>query len=186
MDKDSFVSRQSDSRLRDLAAAFNFSADGEIGRAAAQQVQTRSSIIKTIDLHVRQTMESDAGSQNEGVRLALYFQRKAGSVTSAFGILADKALFEVVRTALALPVGMSQADIEVQAAMITKRLDLADLKDPEKVAKFLARFSALYDLNNGTSGTASAASIILGGGQSGIGTNVGLLASLQSVTLGRL
>jgi hypothetical protein len=186
MDKDSFVSRQSDSRFRDLAAAFNFSTDGQIGRAAAQQVQTRSSIIKTIDLHVRQTMESDAGSQNEGVRLALYFQRKAGNVTSAFGILADKALFEVVRTALALPVGMSQADIEVQAAMITKRLDLADLKDPEKVAKFLARFSALYDLNNGTSGTASAASIILGGGQSGIGTNVGLLASLQSVTLGRL
>ena len=50
---------------------------------------------------------------------------------------------------------------------------------------FLARFSALYDVANGTSSTASAASIILGGG-SGIGTNVNLLASLQSVTLGRL
>ena len=185
MDKDSFVSKLSDSRFRDLAAAFNFTADGEIGRAAAQQVQTRSSILKTIDLHVRQTMESDAGSQNEGVRLALYFQRKAGDITSVFGILADKALFEVVRTALALPAGMSAADIDVQAAMITKRLKLADLKDPDKVSKLLGRFSALYDLNNGPS-SASAASIILGGGQSGIGTNAGLLASLQSVTLGRL
>lgn len=184
-DKDSFVSKLTDSRFRDLAAAFNFTSDGDIGRAAAQQVQTRSSLLKTIDLHVRQTMESDAGAQNEGVRLALYFQRKAASVTSVFGILADKALFEVVRTALGLPVGMSQADIDVQGAMITKRLDLADLKDPEKVGKFLARFSALYDVANGTSSTASAASIILGGG-SGIGTNVNLLASLQSVTLGRL
>jgi hypothetical protein len=184
-DKDSFVSKLSDSRFRDLAAAFNFTSDGDIGRAAAQQVQTRSNLLKTIDLHVRQTMESDAGAQNEGVRLALYFQRKAASVTSVFGILADKALFEVVRTALGLPVGMSQADIDVQGAMITKRLDLADLKDPEKVSKFLARFSALYDVANGTSSTASAASIILGGG-SGIGTNVNLLASLQSVTLGRL
>jgi len=185
MDKDSFASKLSDSRFRDLAAAFNFTADGEIGRAAAQQVQTRSSILKTIDLHVRQTMESDAGSQNEGVRLSLYFQRKAGDITSVFGILADKALFEVVRTALALPAGMSAADIDVQAAMIAKRLDLEDLKDPDKVSKLLGRFSALYDLSNGPS-SASAASIILGGGQSGIGTNVGLLASLQSVTLGRL
>jgi len=184
-DKDSYVGKLSDSRYRDLAAAFNFTSDGDIGRAAAQQVQTRSSLLKTIDLHVRQTMESDAGEQNEGVRLALYFQRKAANVTSVFGILADKALFEVVRTALGLPVGMSQADIDVQGAMITKRLDLADLKDPEKVSKFLARFSALYDVANGTSATASAASIILGGG-SGIGTNVNLLASLQSVTLGRL
>lgn len=185
-DKDSFANKLSDSRFRDLAAAYNFTADGEITRAAAQQVQTRSSMLKTIDLHVRQTLEGDAGSQNEGVRLALYFQRKAGDVTSVFGILADKALFEVVRTALALPAGMSQADLDVQAAMITKRLDLADLKDPEKVSKFLARFSALYDLTNGTSTSASAASIILGGGQSGIGTNMGLLQSLQSVTLGRL
>ena len=184
-DKDSYVSKLSDSRYRDLAAAFNFTSDGDVGRAAAQQVQTRSSLLKTIDLHIRQTMESDAGDQNEGVRLALYFQRKAANVTSVFGILADKALFEVVRTALGLPVGMSQADIDVQGAMITKRLDLADLKDPEKVSKFLARFSALYDVANGTSSTASAASIILGGG-SGIGTNVNLLASLQSVTLGRL
>ncbi len=160
-DKDSYVSKLADTRYRDMAAAFNFMSDGEIGRAAAQQVQTKSNLLKIIDLHVRQTMESDAGAQNEGVRLALYFQRKIGTVSSVFGILADKALFEVVRTALALPAGMSQADIDVQAAMITRRLDLADMKDPEKVSKFLGRFSALYDLSNGTS-SASAASIILG------------------------
>jgi hypothetical protein len=185
-DDNSFVNRQGDTRLRDLAATFNFTADGDIGRAAAQQVQTRSALLKTIDLHIRQSLEADAGAQNEGVRLALYFQRKAGDITSAFTILADKALFEVVRTALALPVGMSQADIDVQAAMITKRLNIADLKDPAKLEKFLARFAALYDINNGGGATASAASVILGGGQGGVGTNAGLLASLQSVTLGRL
>jgi hypothetical protein len=185
-DDDSFASRLGDSRYRDLAAAYNFTADGEIGRAAAQQVQTRSALLKTIDLHVRQTMEADAGLQNEGVRLALYFQRKAADITSAFTILADKALFEVVRIALGLPVGMSQADIDVQAAMITKRLDLADLKDPAKLDKFLARFATLYDLENGGDSTVSAALVVLGGSQSGVGTNVNLLASLQSVRLGRL
>ncbi len=186
MDDDSYVNKLSDARFRDLAAAFTFTADGQIGRGVEQQVQSRSSILKTIDMHVRQSMESDAGSQNEGVRLALYFQRKAGDITSPFSILADKALFEVVRTALGLPANMSQADIDVQAAMITKRLNLADLKDPEKLDKFLARFSSLYDLSTGGSSTASAASIILGGQSSGIGTNAGLLGSLQGVRLGRL
>ena len=184
MDKDSFVNRLSDNRLRDLAAAFNFTSDGRIGRAPAQQVQSRSAILRTIDLNTRQTMESEAGSQNEGVRLALYFQRKAVDIDSPFDILADKALFEVVRTSLALPASMSGADIELQAAMITKRLNLADLQDPEKLEKFLARFSALYDLENGVSTGASAASIILGG-QSSIGTDLGLLGSLQRIMMGR-
>ena len=184
-DNDSYVSRLRDNRYRDLAAAFNFTEKGEIGRAAAQQVQTRSALLKTVDLHTRQTLEADAGAQNEGVRLALYFQRKARDITSEFTILADKALLEVVRTALGLPEGMSQADIDVQAAMIKKRLKLADLKDPAKLEKFLTRFATLYDLNNPSSGTASASSIILGL-QGGVGTNIGLLASMQSVRLGRL
>ncbi|MBX9589284.1 MAG: DUF1217 domain-containing protein [Hyphomonadaceae bacterium] len=185
-DKNSFVSKLADSRFRDLAAAFNFTPNGEISRAGAQQVQTKSSLLKTIDLHVRQAMESEAGTHSEGVRLALYFQRKAADIVSPFNILADKALFEVVRTALSLPTGMAQVDLDTQAAMITKRLNLADLKDPAKVSKLLARFSALYDLNNGPSPSASAASVILGGGQSGIGTDMGLLQSLQRVTMGRL
>ena len=99
-----FDSRFGDPRLRDLAAAFNFTADGKIGRGPTQQAQLRSGILDTTDAYLRQTMETDAGAQNAGVRLALYFQRKAASINSAFDILADKALFEVVRTSLGLPV----------------------------------------------------------------------------------
>ncbi len=68
-------------------------------------------------------MESDVGTDNEGVRLALYFQRKAPSINSAFDILADKAIFEVVRTALNLPASMSQADIERQADILISRVE---------------------------------------------------------------
>jgi Protein of unknown function (DUF1217) len=180
-----FERRFGDPRLRDLAAAFNFTADGGIGRGPTQQAQLRSSILDTTDAYLRQTMETDAGAQNAGVRLALYFQRKAASVDSAFDILADKALFEVVRTSLGLPVQMSQAEIETQAAIITRRLDIADFQDPQKVEKFLSRFSALYDLANGTSSTSSPASIILGGGTASLGTDTGLLASLQRIVTGQ-
>ncbi len=184
LDPDSFVNQRGDQRLRTLAAAFNFAPDGTVRRVPEQALQSDWDLLQMVDGHVRQTMETDAGAQNEGVRLALYFQRKAAGITSPFSILADKALLEVVRTALNFPAQMSQADIEVQAANITKRLNIADLKDPAKLEKFLTRFAAMYDMNNGGFSTLSAASVLLTG-QQGIGTNVSLLGSMQRILLGR-
>lgn len=186
MDEDSYVNRTlKDDRLRNLAAAFNFTADGKLGRVPAQTAQTRSDVLTTSDAYVRQTMESDAGQENEGVRLALYFQRKAAGIKSPLNILADKGLLQVMQTATGLPSSMSQAGIEQQVAMIEKKLDVADLQDPRKLEAFLARFSALYDIDNGVS-TPSPALMLLSGETSGVGTDVGLLASLQRLALGRL
>jgi hypothetical protein len=60
---------------------------------------------------------------------------------------------------------MSLADIDTQAAMITKKLNIADLQDPKKLNKFLAQFAALYDVNNSQSGQTSGALAILRGRQ---------------------
>lgn len=105
----------------------------------------------TVDKYLRQTMEEDAGEQNEGVRLALYFQRKAATITNAYQILGDPALAEVVRTLLRLPPEIAQADIDRQAAMIEDRIDLEDLQDPEKVSELLSRFTALWEVDNPSS-----------------------------------
>jgi hypothetical protein len=181
MDKNSFVNKQgSDQRFRDLAAAFNFATDGSIKRVPEQAAQSQSGVLATTDGYVRQTMEADAGEDNEGVRLALYFRRKAGGIDSAFDILADKALLKVVQTALGIPSAMSQADIDLQAAVINKRLDLADLKEPKKVEKFLARFAAMYDIGNGVPAASSPALAVLGGTTS-FATDVSLLSSLQRI-----
>lgn len=147
-DPKSYINKPENAAYRTMAVSFNFGGDGNDLATPLQQVQTRSQIVATMDLYARQTMEEDAGEQNEGVRLALYFQRMAPTITSAFSILADKALLQVAQTALGLPTAMSNADIDQQANMITKKLDLADLQDPDKLKKFLARFSALYDINN--------------------------------------
>lgn len=180
MDKNSFVNKKGqDPRFRDLAAAFNFSADGKLKRVPAQSAQSETNVLGVSDSYVRQTMESDAGEQNEGVRLALYFQRKAAGITSPLDILADKALLKVVRTALGLPESISQASIDAQAAMIKKRLDVADFQDPKKVDKFLARFASMYDVDNNTATASSPALAVLGVNTTDLGTDVGLLASLQ-------
>lgn len=149
-DPDSFVNQPANRAFRDLASAFNFNTDGSIDRASNGSIQSRFDQAATADMYVRASLEEKAGESSSGVRLALYFQRTAPKITSAYSILADKALFEVTRTALGLPASMSLAEIETQANMITKKLNLDDLKDPAKLDKFLARFSALYDINNST------------------------------------
>jgi len=162
-DPKSYINKPENSAYRAMAISFNFGADGNDLTTPLQQVQTRSQMVATTDLYTRQTMEENAGNANEGVRLALYFQRMAPTITSAYSILANKALLQVTQTALGLPTSMSNADIELQANMITKRLDIADLKDPEKLKKFLAQFSALYDINNSDIKQTNPALAILGG-----------------------
>jgi hypothetical protein len=49
------------------------------------------------------------------VRLALYFERTAPELDSVYGILADTALYEVVRTALGIPAEIAASDIDKQA-----------------------------------------------------------------------
>lgn len=192
-DPKSAANKQNDARYRDLAAAFNFGSDGKIARTPKQQAQTDSQQLKTADLYLNQTMETEAGNQSEGVRLALYFHRKASSINTAFDILADKALLEVARTALGLPESMSQMDIDAQAKILEKRIDFDDFKDPAKLEKFIARFGSMYDQANNESLSASPASIILGSsgsnGTTGSFTPVNfsesLLASFQGLKLGR-
>jgi hypothetical protein len=175
---DSFANSLSDRRYREFAEAFNFVRYGD---TATVFERTRQG---TVDRYVRQTLEEDAGAQNEGVRLALYFERKASSIQSAYGILADAALLKVVQTALGLAAATSSADIDRQAEMITARLDLDDLKDPDKVERLLTRFATLWELGNAPAlPTSTAASVLFAQPlEAGIGAD--LLASLQNLRLG--
>lgn len=163
-DPKSFVNKPENAAYRNMAIAFNFDTDGNVLSTPPQLVQSRTQIVTTADLYARQTLEEEAGDQSEGARLALYFQRKAPTITSAFSILADKALLQVAQTALGLPSSMSNADIDVQAKMITQKLDISDLQDPDKLKKFIARFSALYDVANSDVTQTNPALLILGNG----------------------
>lgn len=173
---DSFANSLADHRYREFAETFNFVRYKE---ATTVFDSTRQG---TVDRYVRQTLEEDAGSQNEGVRLALYFERKAAGIDSALDILADKALLRVVQTALGLSSATSAMDIDRQALMIADRLNLEDLKDPEKLQSFLTRFASLWELQNPTTSSASPALLFAQPLELGIGGD--LLASLQNHKLG--
>jgi hypothetical protein len=148
-ERDSFANKLTDTKYRDFVDTFNFEAFGDTATIFTKAQQG------TVDRYLRQTLEQDAGNQNEGVRLALYFERKASSVTNAYEILADPALTKVVYTALGLPSTFSSADIDRQAALIESRIDFADFKDSKGLGDFLKRFTTLWEIDNPSSNTAS-------------------------------
>jgi hypothetical protein len=172
-DPASFANQQTNKNYAAFAAAFDFAAHGE--EATTYSVPEQG----TVDAYVRQTMEDEQGAQNQGVQLALYFQRKAGSITSAYDILADKALAKVVRTALRLPDSTAMLDIDKQASMIEDKLDIKDFQDPAKLGDFLKRFTSLYDIDNPSASQQSAPLSILFSQPTTQGISTDLLLSIQ-------
>jgi hypothetical protein len=137
-----------------LASAFNFEAYG------ANTTTINPAQQPTVDKYMRQTLEEDAGQTNQGVRLALYFDRKAPTITSWYDVLADTALASVVRTVLGLPDSFATADVDKQAQLFEQKLDISDFSDPEKLGKFLTRFTSMYEINNPTSSAVTSVSVL--------------------------
>ena len=102
-----------DPRFEPLRDAFtaNFAERGERATTFSNAQQP------VIDKYLRQTLEENAGKDNEGVRLALYFERKAPKLTSFYQVLADPALAKVVRTLLSLPDAFAKADVDKQVKL---------------------------------------------------------------------
>lgn len=180
-DPKSFANQQADRDYRKMVASFNFNAEGLVERPDDAQIQSRRGIYETLDSYVRQKLEEEAGADNAGVRLALYFERKAETVSSAYDLLADDALFEVFKVLHQLPDEIASADIDAQADMINRYLELEDLQDPEKVSKMIVKFSVLYDLDNQAT-TDPALSVLSNSGSAGISAD--LMMSLAQLRTG--
>lgn len=173
----SLANRVADARFREFVQTFDFN---RYQRATTAFSQAQKG---TVDRYLRQELESRAGLTNEGVRLALYFERKAASVTSPFALLADRALLKVTQVALGLPESTSQLSVERQAELITKRMDVADLKKPEKLSSFITKFAVLWDVQQ--SSTASSPALQLLSGTNAASVGVDLLGLLQKLNKGR-
>jgi hypothetical protein len=187
-----------------FATAFNFAANG------AGSISTPSAVQTTENDYIEEQLEANQGQQDVGVQLAMYFNRVAPTITSEYGILADKNLLEVVETIFGLPTSFSAENIDVQANALTQLLPISDLTDPKKLQQLTERFTAEYDatynnpLSSATpltvtgsasstsSSTGSAAVTILSGIISANAASVpgaslfseSLLQSLQSFNLG--
>ncbi|MGE0500348.1 MAG: DUF1217 domain-containing protein [Rhizobiaceae bacterium] len=173
-DPQSPANKLTDKSYAAFVTAFNFA---EFGTEATTYVTAREA---STDKFVRQTLEENAGAQNEGVRLALYFERKAESLTNWYAVLADPALAQVVRTILGLPDSFASADIDRQAKLFEQKLDIEDLQDPEALGKLMRRFTSMWEIANPTQSSQPNVAILFGQpAEFGISTN--LLMTLQGM-----
>lgn len=175
-DESAFANQLTDPRYKKFVETFNFARYDDTATVFTRAQQG------TVDKYLRQTLEEQAGQDNTGVRLALYFERNASTITSAYGILGDEALYEVVRTALMLPAEIAGTDVDRQADLLNSRLDMADFQDPEKVQEFLERFTALWELENPSYGGMD--STLLLSSSSGFGISPELMLTLNNLKLG--
>jgi hypothetical protein len=181
--KDTFANKLSDTRYAAFAKVFDFA------RLGASATQTTAATTDTTQAYLRQTVEEDAGDKNEGVRLALYFERKAPDLNNVYEILADPALIKVVQTALGLSQYSSMQDVDQQAAYLKKRLNLDDFQDSTKLSKFIQRFCALYDIQNPDAATSSSTAVtavsLISGASGGFSISASTLASIQNLKFGK-
>jgi hypothetical protein len=162
-----------DRRYKTLATAFDFAAKG------TETTSTTAARQGTVDRYIEIALETNAGKQNEGARLALYFRRMAPKVTSTTGILADKTLLGIVQTTFGLSKAMSFQPISQQVKLLDRYLSVEDLRDPDKLQKLIHRFTANYDANQTRSSP-----VISVFGSGSIGLSPSLLSSISNLKLG--
>lgn len=183
-DDDALANKFTDSRYKAFAEAFDFKThegNATIFTAAQQG---------TVDKYLQQSLEENAGNDNQGVRLALYFERKmpelfeddASDRSIAFSILGDNALGDVVRTTLSIPSETAAMNIDRQADNILELLDFDELKTPEGLSKFLNDFTAIWEIDNSSYGDPSSAALL--GQSAGYGISSDLMLSINNLKLG--
>ncbi|MDX0762948.1 DUF1217 domain-containing protein [Sinorhizobium medicae] len=172
---DAFANKLADGRYKSLVESLNFARHGE---AATSFERAQKGVAEK---YTRQTLEQKAGEENTGVRLALYFQRMAPTIANGYEIIADEALSHVVRTVLQLPEEFAATDVDRQAAAYESAVDLKDFQDPHKVAEFLDRFTALWEIDNSSDGYDPLAVF---GSSSGYGISPDLLLTINNLKLG--
>ncbi len=165
-----------DPRYKALATAFNFAANGTATTSDSTTIQA------TVNNYVEQQLENNVGKQSPGTQLALYFQRVAPTITSSYGILADKQLLTVVQTALGLSPNMGQENIDMQATQLDKLVKVSDFQNPAKLQSFIERFTANYDVTNTTTPTPMNALMVTASSTPGVSSS--LLLSLANLKLG--
>lgn len=139
----SLANKLTDSRYRQLAAAFGGRTDAPLGKSTLVE--------SLIDKAMTNRFEKSAGEGNSGLREALYFQRQIGSVTSVAGLMSDKALTTVVTGALGLPDGFGLLDYDQQKAILTKRVDPDSFDDPKAMRRMVQRYLTTTEANNASS-----------------------------------
>lgn len=141
-DRTGLVNRLTDARFREMHDTLGFGEDG-IGNTNTLDAGWREEMV---DRYLEAQFIGDVYDQNSSVGAVLEFRNKVSEIETPLDILKDRDTAAFVRRALGLPDVIAQVNIDRQAEMISARLDLETLSDPEVVDKLVRKYVALSNV----------------------------------------
>lgn len=120
-DQNSLIYRLIDGRYRDMAKTINYAARG---KAVFSSTRTIDDIVNKFVIN---EFEKTMGDSNPGMREAAYFARNARNVTDVYQLLGDPVLRSVTVGGLQLPQQIGLLDVDKQAQLLEKRIDIKKL-----------------------------------------------------------
>lgn len=147
-DANSVANSLTDSRWKPVAETFGFATRG------LATIKDPAVINKLADAYAEVKWRKSLDEKTPGLSNALTFRAQAAKVTSAWQILGDPVLREVVTTALRIPKQIAFQPLTTQETAITSRLKIEKLTDSKFVEAFAQRY-LLAAAENATASTAS-------------------------------
>lgn len=174
LDPKSMVNQMIDRRYRDFAKFMSMDTKGTANFGDAEWVT------QATNGYLTAAFELEVGETNPNLRLALYFDRRAPTLTSWYQVLGDKALAEVARGISGFSSSTAQIDVDKQVDMFKQKIDMADFADPAKRSKMIQKFLARADAENSQAALANDPTLQLLNAQplTGYGPIIGMDASL--------
>ena len=144
-DNDSFANKLSDKRYYEFVKTFNFDGYGETATSSPAPSRAPSTSI------CARRWRRMPASRTRACGWRSISSARRPSITIFYEVLADTALARSCAPRFGLPDSFASADIDKQVKLFEQKLDIEDFTDPEKLGKFLTRFTSLWEINNPTS-----------------------------------
>lgn len=142
-DKKSLINKLTDSKFKELFKEMGFTDNG----MKNPNTSNPDWVEKLIDRYTERKIINNEKSSNEIVGMALNARSKleAGEMTSWYKVLGDKDMQSFFYSALNLPDSLKSADVDVQAATLKKKFDLATLTEPGVIDKLVSKYVVIAE-----------------------------------------
>ncbi|MBR9841781.1 MAG: DUF1217 domain-containing protein [Rhodobacteraceae bacterium] len=174
LSEDSFANKMTDSRYKELSAAFGFG-DYDTPRTKISDFGN-----KIVESYLERSFEVAVGEQDDSMRLAMNAERELAKLADKdisadakwYLVMGSSPLREVFETAFALPSGFGQLDLDQQlevfrdkTASLLGNRDIDQFADAEATEALVERYLLMSQIaNTSTTSSAQIALTLLQGG----------------------
>jgi len=157
LSNDSFANKMTDNRYKEMSAAFGFG-DFDIPRTKISDFGN-----KIVDSYLERSFEVAIGKQDDSMRLAMNAERELAKLADKdisadakwYLVMGSSPLREVFETALALPSGFGQLDLDQQLEVFRDKTtsllgngDIDQFSDAEATEALVERYLLMSQITN--------------------------------------